>query len=153
MIEKCLRLATLEDIDWLVSCARKFHIASPYNVVGFSESKSHGIFESVIRGKLEDGVILVVLQDEAPIGFLAGMVSQPLFSSQRIAMELAWWVEPDQRGTRASLLVYRAYEDWARRVGCVAIQGAYLPGFSPGLDKFYERRGYRQVETSYMKEL
>lgn len=151
--DKYLRLARPEDIPLLVSFARKFHEASPYKLLRFDPVKTQEALYGVTTGMLKDGVVLIALEDDKPIGFLAGVASEPLFSRSRVATELAWWIEKDKRGTRASLLIYSAYEDWAKRVECTAVQGAYLPGVSPELDEFYKKRGYRQVESSYLKIL
>ena len=153
MIEKYLRIATPEDVPILVKFARHFHEASPYKLLAFDAGKTKEAFHKVTSGMLYDGVAIVALHDDKPIGFIAGMASEPLFSRARISMELGWWIEPDYRGTKASVLIYSAYEDWAKRVKCDAIQGAYLPGVSPELDGFYKKRGYLQVESSYLKVL
>lgn len=153
MIEKYLRLAVLEDIPVLLDFARNFHRASCYNGMKFDRVKGEKFLRGIIMGSTMDGVILVALQDDKPIGFLVGMANEPVFSSVKIATELGWWIEPESRHTRASFLIYRAYEDWAFRIGCTHVQGAYLPGVSPDLDEFYKKRGYLQVESSYLKTL
>lgn len=151
--ERYLRLARVDDIPDLMRFARNFHFASPYKTMRFDPAKTEKMFRDVISGNQLDGIVLLALQDDKPIGFLAGMANEPVFSRAKISMELAWWIEPDCRRTRASFLIYSAYEDWARRVGCHYVQGAYLPGVSPELDEFYKKRGYHRVESSYIKTL
>lgn len=153
MIEKYIRLATLADIPVLIDFAKAFHKASPYRGMRFDTKKGHEFFERVITGALEDHVTLIALKDGKPIGFLVGAASQPHFSSTKVAMELGWWIDEKHRRTRASVLIYQAYEDWAIRIGCSHVQGAYLPGVSPPLDAFYKSRGYTQVESSFLKTL
>lgn len=153
MIEKYLRLAKLDDVPVLMNFARHFLAASPYKGFRFASSKGEEFLRKAITGALKDHVVLVALHDGKPIGFLVGAALEPVFSSVKIATELGWWIEPDARRTRASFLIYNAYEDWAARIGCDAVQGAYLPGVSPELDEFYKRRGYVQVESSYLKRL
>lgn len=153
MIGNYLRLATLADIPLLIEFAKSFHKASPYRGMRFDAKKGKEFFEGVISGRLEDHVCIVALKDLQPIGFLVGAASQPHFSSTKVAMELGWWIEEKHRHSRASLLIYQAYEDWAIRIGCSHVQGAYLPGVSPPLDEFYKRRGYTQVESSFLKTL
>lgn len=150
---KHLRLATREDIPVLLTFAKHFHKASPYRTMKFDVHKGTELLKGIIEGSLFDHVCLVALKDDKPIGFLVGAASQPVFSSSKIAMELGWWIEPEMRRTKVSFLIYKAYEDWALRIGCSYVQGAYLPGVSPDLDEFYKKRGYFQVESSYMKTL
>lgn len=153
MIDKYLRLGTLEDIPTLLRFARNFHNASPYKTMKFDRVKGEKFLRQILTGDKMDGVIIVALSDDEPIGFIVGVANEPVFSSAKIATELGWWIEPEHRGTRSSMLIYSAYEDWARRIGCHYVHGAYLPGVSPSLDEFYKKRGYFQVESSYMKTL
>lgn len=153
MIEKHVRLAKKEDLPVLLRMAKNFFQASPYRGMKFDREKTKKMFEGVIEGSLHDAVVLVSIHLEKVTGMIIGMANQPAFSSNKIATELAWWVEPDARGSRGSLLLYAAYEDWAKRIGCSHVHGAYLPGVSPDLDGFYKKRGYFQVESSYIKTL
>ena len=153
MIEKYLRLAVAEDIPLLLRFARNFQMASPYKTMKFDPVKGEKFLRDILTGSQKDGIILVALNDDKPIGFLVGIASEPVFSSVRIAAELGWWIEPKYRGGKASYLIYSAYEDWAKRAGCHYVQGAYLPGVSVSLDEFYKKRGYVQVESSFLKTL
>lgn len=153
MISKYVRLATKEDIPVLLRFARNFLHASPYKTMKFDVVKGRQFLEQAVEGFGFDRVVLVALNDGEPIGMLVGAASEPVFSNTKVAMELGWWIEEESRHTRASFLLYKAYEDWAERVGCSHVQGAYLPGISPDLDEFYKKLGYKQVETSYLKVL
>lgn len=152
-ISNYLRLGVVDDIPLLVRYARNFHNASPYKTMKFDFIKGEAFLRKIITGPQMDGIVLVALDDGEPIGFIVGIANEPVFSSARIATELGWWIEPKKRGTRASALIYAAYEDWALRTGCHYVHGAYLPGVSPPLDEFYKRRGYIQVESSFIKTL
>jgi hypothetical protein len=119
----------------------------------FSRDKGEEFLKTVILGPQSEGIVLVALKETKPIGMLVGVAREPVFTRSKVAMELGWWIEEAHRKTRASFLIYDAYEDWAKRIGCTHVQGAYLPGVSPRLDEFYQKRGYRQVESSFLKTL
>jgi RimJ/RimL family protein N-acetyltransferase len=153
LIQNYLRLATLDDIPTLLRFAKNFHRASPYRGMRFDSQKGKEFLEGIIIGRQTEGIVLVALKDSQPIGMLVGACSEPVFTRSKVAMELGWWIEEEFRKTKASFLIYKAYEDWAFRVGCSHVQGAYLPGVSPELDEFYKKRGYIQVESSYLKTL
>lgn len=153
MISDYLRMATLEDIPVLLKFAKNFHDASPYRSMRFNTEKGRKFLEGIISGRNTEGVVILALKDKIPIGMLVGSCSEPVFSSAKIAVELGWWIEVEHRKSRASVLIYKAYEDWALRVGCTHVQGAYLPGVSPDLHQFYKKHGYAQVESSYLKVL
>lgn len=152
-VTKYVRIATVEDIPVLLKMARNFHKASPYRGMRFDREKGRKFLEGVILSSNTEGIVLVALKEGNPVGMLVGACSEPVFTGNKVAMELGWWVEEESRGSRASFLLYRAYEDWAFRVGCSHVQGAYLPGVSPDLDSFYKKLGYIQVESSYLKTL
>lgn len=153
MISDYLRLATVEDIPTLIKFARNFHRASPYNLMRFDTEKGRKFLRGIIEGPPTFGIVLVALKDKKPIGFLVGVCEEPVFTSSKVAMELGWWIEEEHRGTRASALIFSAYEDWAFRVGCTHVQGSYLPGVSKDLTNFYKNRGYVQTESSFVKTL
>lgn len=153
MISDYLRLGKLDDIEDLLKLASAFHHESPYKTMKFDRAKGEKFLRDVLTGKQMDAIVILALDKDETIGFIIGMANEPVFSSVKIATELGWYIKPDKRGTRASALIYAAYEDWARRIGCHYVQGAYLPGVSPTLDKFYKKRGYRQVESSFLKTL
>ena len=153
MITDHVRLAEEADIPVLLKLAENFMKSSPYRIMKFDRSKGKDFLRSVINGPKIDSICLVALDKGVVVGFIVGAATEPVFSSNKIAMELGWWIEPEHRGTRGSLLLYTAYEDWAYRVGCSHVQGAYLPGTSVDLDSFYKKRGYVQTESSYVKVL
>ena len=131
--------------------ARAFHEASPYNGLEFSEEKCNGLFQSYLAGDKKSLVIILAV-DEGPYGMIIGLSDSLPFSLDRVAMELAWWVDEDKRGSRDSLLLFKAYEDWALRVGAKIKQMAMLDDVT-NLAAFYEKQGYRPAERSYIKEI
>lgn len=151
MIEKYVRLANPDDATRVVDLMRKFHKDSPYRAIRFEPGKSKDFILGVVKGNIRNHVCLVGLSDDKVIGFIVGAVGETPFSSVKIASELGWFVEREHRGTKASYLLFKAYEDWAYRVGASVIQSAYLPEITEGLDEFYKKQGYRPVEQSFIK--
>lgn len=133
--------------------AKNFMDHSPYKIMRFDKTKGRDFLKSVVQDGGFSKICIILFDGDTPAGFIVGMKAEPVFSSNSVAMELGWWVEPGFRNTRGSFLLYKAYEDWALRVGCSHVQGAYLPGISPDLDSFYKKRGYVQTESSYVKVL
>lgn len=154
-ISKYLRLATDKDIGVLVQMTKNFiKSTSEYRSIEISHKKLYDTITGIVKGDQTQGVALIALKEGKPVGMILGAANSPLFSEQKIAMELAWYIEPKHRKSRASLLLFRAYEDWAYRVGCDYVQMAYLSNTSNELlDQLYRRQGYTQVEVSYMKEI
>lgn len=145
-----LRLAQASDYDDVIRMARAFHQASPYSGLSFDEDKCHDLFMTYLKGD-KKSLIIILASEERPFGMIIGFVNSLPFSFDRVATELAWWVDEDKRRSRDSLLLFKAYEDWTLRVGAKITSMAMLDDVT-NLSSFYEKQGYRPAERHYIKE-
>jgi len=83
-------------------------------------------------------------------GMLVGMLSEFIYGDCLIATELAWWVDPEYRGTSEGKELLTSFEGWAKDKGCKYIT---MISLDEGLGKYYEKCGYLLTERSYMREL
>jgi hypothetical protein len=146
-----LKLAEASDYNDVIRMAKAFHEASPYSSLEFSEEKCNGLFKSYLAGD-KKSLVIILATGERPHGMIIGYSDSLPFSFDRVATELAWWVDEDKRGSRDSLLLFKAYEDWALRVGAKIKQMAMLDDVT-NLAAFYEKQGYRPAERSYIKDI
>lgn len=144
-----LRLAEVKDYPHVLRMARRFHESSPYNGLEFNEDQCRSFFDQYLRGDRRR--LVIILAGEIPYGMIIGHSDSPPFSLDRVASEVAWWVDEDKRGSRGSLLLFKAYQDWALRVGSKITQMAMLDDVT-NLEKFYTKQGFRPAERSYIKE-
>lgn len=144
-----LRLATKEDYTDIIRMARRFHEASPYSDLEFSEEQSRLVFEKYI-GSNKTEIVIILAVDTEPFGMIIGAASELPFSKDKVASELAWWVDEDKRGSKDSLMLFKAYQDWALRVGAKITQMAMLDDVT-NLNKFYLKQGFVPAERSYIK--
>ena len=145
-----LRLAEHKDLGDCLRMAKAFHTQSPYSDQEFSQQKAEEIFYQY----LEDGgknIIFILAEDDKPYGMIIGIKGELPFSRSTVCTELAWWVDEDKRG-KESLLLFKAYEEWSRRVGGDLKAVAMLDGVTD-LSEFYKRQGYRSAEKTYIKEV
>lgn len=140
-----IRKATKEDIDVLVEMGIKFAEASPYKDY-YTKDKIKAIAE--ISAK--DWVGFVAFIDEDKRGMLVGYDSEFLLGKVRVATEIAWWVNPEDRKTSVGKELLQAFEDWAKDRGCITIT---MISIDDTLGSYYEKRGYKLTERTYMKEL
>jgi len=140
-----LRVATIEDIKLVTDMALKFAHSSPYKKY---------IEDSVVEEKVNDLLmgptnekIVLLYQD---LGMLAGIKTKFTYGTIPLAVETAWWVEPDQRGQKAGGELRKAFEYWASQVDCSLV---VLSCLDDEVGKYYERNGYGLYERAYMKEL
>lgn len=139
-----LRIATIEDFDLVMSLAGNFVKNSPYSDY-VDEGRLEGLVKAFLTSDGTDKVI--ILSDDC--GMLAGHIAPFAFGQSLIAMELAWWVEPSERGKSVGKELLEGFEFWAKRNGCKLISLACL---DDSVGKFYERRGYKLYERTYFKE-
>jgi hypothetical protein len=102
----------------------------------------------------ETSVLLVAEGDEV-CGMLGGLIYPHFFNTSRlIAQELFWWVDPEARGTRAGLLLWQGFEDWARGQGAHNVSMIAIAQMDcERIGRMYEKRGYRPMESSYVRTL
>lgn len=89
----------------------------------------------------------VLYDNDTPIGYFIGKVSQSFFSNQKYAVQDAWFVLKKYRGTRAGFKLLEAFERWADARGCEAryltIENAYMPEHVERHARLMELLGYK----------
>lgn len=147
-----VRVAGLEDMPDIIEMSRQFYNESGYPPHIFSEER---VEETLLFLDGQPHVIILALDGDRPCGMLIGVLTQLSFSQLKIAVELAWYLEPDFRGTRKAFDLINAYEHWAKNVvQADAVQMVSLTSLNPDkLQKLYERRGYQKMEETYVKWL
>ena len=150
-----IRLATEKDYDDVLRMSKSFFEASTYNRLTYTSDGIENLFNEYLKSdKTEIIVLVLVNESDEPIGMLVGAKSVPFFTTEFIASELAWWVDPEYRKTRQSIDLVKAYEVWAKKVGCSVVTMANIPTLNgEKIGKLYEKLGYFKNEVSYMKEI
>lgn len=78
----------------------------------------------------EHGAVILAEADGEVVGFVLALVSKSFFGPDLVASELAVYVTPEYRGTRAGVKLVRAYVAWAKSRGAKRINS----GNSAGMD-------------------
>ena len=99
------------------------------------------------------GMIFVLVDEAGEVYGGIGCVRVPdLMTDTMIASEMFWYVMEGKRGEGMQLL--RAFESWAKASGCNSMRMMHLSNVMPEeLRAVYRRRGYREVEVAYEKEV
>lgn len=152
---KSLKIPTNADLPAVIRLAKNFHAASPYKTLSFDREKVREFAQSIIDSDKTEKIAILAMEDDKPVGLIAGYTARPLFSKELISYELMWWVEPEYRHLKHGLLLIQAYEDWALRVGCKYVIGATLGEVFPEkmADKYFESNGFTKAEFAYVKEV
>lgn len=146
-----VRLATPEDFHAILPMAEKF-----YNSTTFSKQLPFdvpSILEFYIN-MLQSGFVMVA-EDEGNLVGMLGALVHPFHLNQNhlVATEGMWWVEPEYRGQRIAGDLMDAVERMAKTANCSLVVMAKLDTSPDGLGTYYESRGYKPTETSYIKEV
>lgn len=143
-----IRRATAADRLTILDMCRQFHAES-----GVALSFNNATAAVTIDRALSDANTLVLLLDVdgRARGMFAAAIFPQMFTAERVAQELVWWVEPTYRG-RGAIAMLTEYETWARAKGCVAVNMVGLGG-DPVTTRLYERNGYVAQERHFLKRL
>ncbi len=107
--------------------------------------------EAINRGS---GVIFLLCDDATGEihGGLGAICGPSMISEEKMAVETFWYVAPEYRGQGVRLMA--AFEEWAKRQGCQKVAMVHLADSHPeSLGAFYLRRGYKLIETHYVREV
>lgn len=150
-----LKIATIEDVNDILDVLKHFHEESPYADEEFKPDYVRELVVDVIGKPQTSAIILAENEHGQKVGIVGATLSPMLLSGSYTATEMVWWVHPAYRAkssVAADLLA--AFEYWAKMMGAKRMSLALLAGpYEKILDRFYKQRGYRFVESSYLKEI
>src|SRR5688500_5110048 len=109
-----IRAATWEDKELVSQLVSNFLVNTNYYT--WADSLK---LEMIIEQFLSSPDRIVLLYGD--YGFLAGAIEPFIFGHDLIATELAWWVEPSERGRKAGKELLETFEHWANTQGCRAV--------------------------------
>lgn len=151
-----IREATESDMPELVRMARHFHSLTSYSsILPFCQSS----FETAITNFISSPEAEVLVADGGEVGRVHGMVAGILSPqwwnhSLLTGQELFWWVDEDARAGRSGIGLLVAIESWAKERGAKAFSMIHTPNLAPKrLEKFYRKRGYREWDHVWTKEM
>ena len=140
-----VRDATPADIPEMVRMGRRFYAALGYEALVRFDAAD---FARSLAGFIRDQIALVT------DGGMAVAVVAPSFvnASTLVAFELFFWMEPEKRGAGMALL--EALEARARERGARSFSAVTCEGLrAASLAAAYRRRGYREMETTFVRRL
>jgi len=117
-----VRLMVADDFKAVMGMARMMHQESPtFRDRAFNERKLLALGQCCV----DEPTLMCGLVVEHPAhgltGFFIGAMQDYYFGNDLQACDLALYVLPTQRGTKAGLLLIRAYERWAVAQGACEI--------------------------------
>lgn len=96
------------------------------------------------------GHIFGLYVDRKVVGAIGLFIVNDINDDARVASEMFWFVDEEHRG--GGLVLFRHAERYAKASGCKRMSMVHLVDLHPkGLEKLYERTGYRLIEKNYHK--
>lgn len=141
--------ATYEDVGHFIGMAREFAALA-------GEPLDRESVADHVEWMIEHdtAVALIAFDGNQPVGICGALVFPSPWCSEKLsATELWWFVKKEARGSGAGLALIDALESWARDAGAWRLSMMLIEGIAPGVEKIYERRGYKPRERTFVKEL
>ena len=139
-----VRLATLEDLPWLLEQGKKFaDTMGP----GFYNEEYLPKFGQVM---ITQNIILVAADGDQIFGMLGAAKVPNIFNPDRISLlEVFWWVAEESRGGKAAALLLKEFVKLKDRLGADDLILS-LEADSPIKESSLEKRGFRLREKAYV---
>lgn len=141
-----IRQAELADIPRIVEMGQRFRNEIYRDLLADNPVQMRAFAERLVSNS--DSVILVSEHNARVVGMIGMMGFDHMLSAERIAGEVAWWVDPESRGEGRRLVL--SAEEWAIENGAVKVQ-MVAPNLRVG--NVYRRMGYAQMEIGYQKNV
>lgn len=144
-----IRLCSEKDLEKVYEVGASF----------FNEAKLPGkpvkpVFLETWKTFLSTGVggILLLERDASVIGVLGFLRYPDPNDGELVVSETFWYVSPTARGHGIKLL--NKFEELAKAIGAKRIMMAHMLSLMPEeISHLYVRKGYRPLETNYIKEI
>ena len=133
-----IRPAIPDDLPRLVEMGEAMHAESRYRALRFDSDKVRALLGNL----MQTGFLMVAERDGRVIGGFAGMAAPHWFSGDKIASDLALFIEPESRGRLDVVRLINAFMEWARAQGVVAIDIGVNTGVHTNqTGRLYEKLG------------
>jgi GNAT superfamily N-acetyltransferase len=149
-----LKIAKAEDIPAIVDMTIRFLSYVDYHNMPTDPDKVRAVVENIVTSDPEKNIIILSMDGDKIAGMIAAVTQEALFHDAKIAVEIGWWVEPEYRRSTHNKQLLDAFEFWAKKLNCSHTQMSMMETENAEkIERVYQRRKYKRVERSYLKEL
>lgn len=144
-----VRPATSDDVIWLVDQMRAFD-----QFFGATRSLFPDVPQAIeiVEQLVAQHPFWVAESAKGLVGFIAGALTpHPYNPSITVLSELFWWVDEQERGSRAGALLLAAFITFGEQHADWIVMT--LEEASPVNPATLERRGFKPYERSYLREV
>jgi len=142
---------TNDTVDEVVALGQHMHAESRFRGVPLDVERLRSSLVSSIAdesGRFFLALVRSSVGDAA--GGLFGRVERPYFTSEILAHDYAFFVDPAYRGTSAAMRLLRAFRLWAAKRGAIEVHVSQTVAVDPeGFDRLMRRCGFGFVGGNY----
>lgn len=140
-----IRIATLDDVPALLELGARMHAESPrYRRLQFSAPKVERTLTMMIGS--DDAIVLVAMRDDQLIGCGLAFLEEEWFSDDRIAQELAVFVERPWRGGLTAAKLITGLRAWGAATDARLLQAGTTTGVNSEMTaSLYEKIGFTRA--------
>lgn len=145
-----VRRAELADVPAIVAMGLRFAAEEYRDYLNPDEASLTQLAQNVISGPTSIGFVAQEATDGPVVGMIGLMTYRQPMSGALVATEIVWWMEPEARGAKAAIHLLNKGETWAREQGATKFQ---MIAPTDHVGHFYERMGFKKLETHYQRIL
>jgi GNAT superfamily N-acetyltransferase len=147
-----IRAATEADVPIINELGERMFNESAYLGVCTYNPEKVAHLLSLMVATPDEYFLYVAEKDGAIIGMYLGLLTEYYFSNDRMAVDLALFVDPTRRGGLAAVKLVQAFEDWAFARGAKEICPATSTQVAPERTaQLYHLLGYEVVGNLFKK--
>lgn len=145
-----IRISVTTDLPRVVEMLKSFH-SDKVKEFGLGLNEDHVV--QVAKAYIDGHMGIVAEVDDDVVGMLGGALApNPLDQDELMFFESVWYVDKGYRHVGPALL--KECEARCKEAGVKHICMMSMAGKNTEtLEKFYERKGYKPMETYYIKEI
>lgn len=143
-------IKTEEELIELHKVVSEFYKLMPYKKKILDPKKWAATWLQLIESGV--GKVLSLVEDDEVKGGIGLIMHNSLEDGALVTSEAFWYVDEKSRG--GGIRLFKAAEEFAKSIGSERMMMIHLQNSMPKKVKnFYERMGFKEAETTYLKEL
>jgi hypothetical protein len=146
-----LRDLSLDDMPQLLKLAREMHRTGVYAAYPMGEARVAFILTRLIE--VPEALSIGYEVDGELVGAFVGEIVQDLWIDVQVAVDHAFYVRAADRGSRAGIMLLRAFENGANKNGADVLRPVVYAGVdNQTVSNVLQRMGYENAGTVHKKE-
>jgi len=146
-----IRDLTHDDLPQLLELAREMHRTGVYAAYPMDEARVAYILTRLIE--VPEALSIGYESNGELVGAFVGEIVQDLWVDVRVAADHAFYVREADRGSRAGVMLLRAFEKWANENGADVLRPVVYAGVdNQTVNNVLQRMGYESAGTVHKKE-